>query len=176
MHQQQQVTWLGGIANHEDIFQPLYRMLLAVHTAASCQAMRTRIPKVAETLQAASACLQQVDPNPVLSALLAQTTAMWTAEKTDNDMQVQQVIRCLLCSFGMYCTFLYTMSTLRGSCDHVGWLCVCVYSRWSLTSALCMAVELTDLQLYEFALIVARYRGLAKSPNGLLYTQNVCCM
>lgn len=28
-------AWLGGLTNHEDAFQPLYRMLLALHVAAA---------------------------------------------------------------------------------------------------------------------------------------------
>lgn len=90
MHEQQQVTWLGGICNHEDVFQPLYRMLLALHTAASSQAMLDMLPLVPQRLQSAQACLQRVEPSPVLSALLLSTIERW-----EGTAVVQQQVRYL---------------------------------------------------------------------------------
>lgn len=83
---QQQVTWLGGISNHEDIFQPLYRMLLALHTAASRHA-----PNVQEALQQASSCLDQLELNPVLSALLHATLAKWSGTAAADLEKVRQL-------------------------------------------------------------------------------------
>lgn len=91
MHQQQQVTWLGGISNHEDIFQPLYRALLALHTAASSQWVLKGAVAVAGNLPHARACLQQVDLNPVLSELLVQTVDRWAAAGRHEDAQEPQV-------------------------------------------------------------------------------------
>lgn len=30
------MSWLGGLTYHQDAFEPLYHMLLAVHAAAAC--------------------------------------------------------------------------------------------------------------------------------------------
>ena len=84
LHQQQQLTWLGGVTNHEDIFQPLYRMLLALHTTASSQMVLDKLPSMPRHLQRARDCLQQVDLNPVLAALLLSTIDQWKEETTDQ--------------------------------------------------------------------------------------------
>ena len=55
-------AWLGGLANHEDAFLPLYRMLLALHVAAavldpaSCQLNPKPKPASSEPAAPAGAC------------------------------------------------------------------------------------------------------------------------
>ena len=77
-----QAIWLGGAANHNDIFKPVYHVLLALHTASYSQNVQAALSGTHEGLHQAAAGLADVTRQPVLEALLQCTTAAWAKDFT----------------------------------------------------------------------------------------------
>ena len=74
----------GGIFNNESIFQPVYQMLLALHTAAFCCLLaRVKLPPILPLYQQAAEELSEGSLHPVLAAMLANTMAVWSASEAD---------------------------------------------------------------------------------------------
>lgn len=99
----------GGVFNNDSIFQLLYQMLLALHTAAFCCLLaRTEMPSVLPGFQQAAEELSGVTLHPVLAAMLAITTAEWNASEAEVTRKVSLAYLAYafmsnLCP-GQYCT------------------------------------------------------------------------
>lgn len=126
LHQQQQLTWLGGVTNHEDIFQPLYRMLLALHITASSQMVLDNLPSMPKHLQRARDCLQQVDLNPVLAALLLSTINQWKEETGQHQVsyslfsckaECMQHVPTRQCVYEMIVIVLFVLLCVQNLCS-----------------------------------------------------------
>ncbi|KAL0046958.1 hypothetical protein WJX82_002976, partial [Trebouxia sp. C0006] len=76
---QKHETLFGGVANHGDVLQPVYCMLLALHTAGQSIHVRSKLPSVLGSIQTAAAGLSDVASQPVIAALLKTTLAVWSA-------------------------------------------------------------------------------------------------
>lgn len=82
----------GGIFNKESIFQPIYQMLLALHTAAfCCHAAKVELPFKMSLLQQAAVELCEESLHPVLAAMLANTLSVWSAAEADILQKVSLV-------------------------------------------------------------------------------------
>ena len=74
----------GGFFNNDSYFQPVYQMLLALHTAAfCCLSARVKLPSILPLFQHAAEELSEVTLHPVLAAMLANTMAVWNACEAD---------------------------------------------------------------------------------------------
>lgn len=81
----------GGVLNHEHIFQPIYQMLLAIHTSVLCCLSPTvKVPHLMPLLQKAAEALSEVALHPVLAAMLTNTMAAWNAAESDTMHKVDQ--------------------------------------------------------------------------------------
>ena len=79
----------GGDFNNDSIFQPVYQMLLALHTAAFCCLLaRVKLPSNLSLFQHAAEELLEVTLHPVLAAMLANTMAVWNASEADITRKV----------------------------------------------------------------------------------------
>ena len=68
---QQQVSWLGGLTYHQDAFEPLYHMLLAVHAAAACIQEDSKLRDAAvPLLQSTATALLSSGMHPLAGHLL----------------------------------------------------------------------------------------------------------
>ena len=74
----------GGVFHNDNIFQPVYQMLLALHTAAfCCLSAKVQLPSILPLLQQAAEELSEVTLHPVLAAMLANTVTVWDASEAD---------------------------------------------------------------------------------------------
>jgi len=73
---QKHETLFGGVANHGDVFQPVYCILLALHTAGYSTHVRANLPSVVGSVQTAAAGLSDVASQPMTAAILNTTLAM----------------------------------------------------------------------------------------------------
>lgn len=81
----------GGALNQEHIFQPIYQMLLAIHTAAFCCLPPTdRVLHSKSLLHQAAEELSEIILHPVLAAMLTDTLAAWTTAEADTMYKVGQ--------------------------------------------------------------------------------------
>ncbi len=85
---QRHETGSGGIANLGNIFQPVYQMLLALHTAGCHKGLRATAPLVLGNLQQAAAGLSDVALQPVLAAMLKSTVAVWSGSASGSKATV----------------------------------------------------------------------------------------
>ncbi|DBA77762.1 TPA: hypothetical protein ACH3X2_008451 [Trebouxia sp. C0005] len=74
---QKHETLFGGVANHGDVLQPVYCMLLALHTAGQSPHVKARLPSVLGSVQTAAAELSDVAYQPLIAAMLKTTLAVW---------------------------------------------------------------------------------------------------
>lgn len=85
----------GGVFNKESVFQPIYQMLLALHTAAfSCLSAKVELPFKMSLLQQAAVELCEESLHPVLAAMLANTLAVWSASEADIMQKVALLQSC----------------------------------------------------------------------------------
>ena len=85
---QKHETLFGGVANHGDVLQPVYCMLLALHTAGQSIHVRSKLPSVLGSIQTAAAGLSDVASQPVIAALLKITLAVWSAPEAYDSSEV----------------------------------------------------------------------------------------
>ena len=86
---------LGGVFNKESVFQPIYQMLLAIHTAAfCCLSAKVELPFKMSLLQHAAVELPEESLHPVLAAMLANTMAVCSASEADILKKVSLVQSC----------------------------------------------------------------------------------
>lgn len=78
----------GGAAEHGEIFQPVYQMLLALHTAGHSEQVKERLPSVLDKLQQASAGLAGVALQPLLAATLRSTKELYAGSNSDTKLEV----------------------------------------------------------------------------------------
>ena len=93
---QKHETLFGGVANHGDVLQPVYCMLLALHTAGQSIHVRSRLPSVLGSIQTAAAGLSDVASQPVIAALLKATLAAWSAPQAHDSSEVCETSLSLL--------------------------------------------------------------------------------
>ena len=83
-----------GVLDNDSIFQPVYQMLLALHTAAfCCHLARVKLPPILPLLQHAAEEVSEVTLPPVLAAMLANTIAVWNASEADITCKVSLAYR-----------------------------------------------------------------------------------
>ena len=76
------------VVSHDKMFQPVYQMLLALHTAAACLPAQDCLPSLWPLCQQAVEELSEVAVHPVVAALLASAKAMWAAASTTRTPEV----------------------------------------------------------------------------------------
>lgn len=85
---QQYEVGVDGPANHVDVFQPVYQMLLALDTAGASRHVRANLPSMVDSLQTAVAGLSHMALQPVIAAMLTGTLAVWSAFEADDSCEV----------------------------------------------------------------------------------------
>ncbi len=93
---QKHETLFGGVANHGDVLQPVYCMLLALHTAGQSTHVKAKLPSVLGSLQTAAAGLSDVASQPVIAAMLKTTLAVWSAPEAHDSSEVCETSLSLL--------------------------------------------------------------------------------
>jgi len=93
---QKHKTLFGGVANHGDVLQPVYCMLLALHTAGQSTHVRANLPSVVGSVQTAAAGLSDVASQPVIAAMLKTTLAVWSAPEAHDSSEVCETSLSLL--------------------------------------------------------------------------------
>ncbi len=88
---QKHETLFGGVANHGDVFQPVYCMLLALHTAGQSTHVRAKLPSVLGSVQTAAAGLSDVASQPVIAAMLKTTLAVCSAPDAPDSSEVCEI-------------------------------------------------------------------------------------
>ena len=82
-------SWQGEVTNHDNIFQPVYHMLLGLHTGAfCCLSVSGLLPFGLALLQKAAEGLSRVALHPVLTAMLASTMALCEALRSAESHEV----------------------------------------------------------------------------------------
>ena len=89
-------TLFGGVANHGDVLQPVYCMLLALHTAGQSTHVRASLPSMVGSIQTAAAGLSDVASQPVIAAMLKTTLAVWSAPEAHDSSEVCEISLPLL--------------------------------------------------------------------------------
>lgn len=85
----------GGVFNTESVFQPIYQMLLALHTAAfCCLSAKAELPFSMSLLQQAAVELPEESLHPVLAVMLANTMAVCSASEADIMQKVGLLHGC----------------------------------------------------------------------------------
>ena len=92
---QKHETLFGGVANHGDVFQPVYCMLLALHTAGQSMHVRAKLPSVLGSVQTAAAG-SDVAYQPLIAAMLKTTLAVWSAPDALDSSEVCETSLSLL--------------------------------------------------------------------------------
>ena len=120
---QQYEVGVDGPANHVDVFQPVYQMLLALNTAGASRHIRAKLPSMVDSLQTVVAGLSHMAVQPVIAAMLARTFVVWSASEADdsfevsgpleycvmwNELSCQMQDRC--CGFALWCMHAYISS------------------------------------------------------------------
>ena len=93
---QKHETLFGGVANHGDVLQPVYCMLLALHTAGQSMHVRAKLPSVLGSVQIAAAGLSDVAYQPLIAAMLKTTLAVWSAPDALDSSEVCETSLSLL--------------------------------------------------------------------------------
>ncbi len=93
---QKHETLFGGVANHGDVLQPVYCMLLALHTAGQSMHVRAKVPSVLGSVQTAAAGLSDVASQPVIAAMLKTTLAVWSPSEAHDLSEVCETSLSLL--------------------------------------------------------------------------------
>ena len=79
----------GGALNQEHLFQPIYQMLLAIHTAAfCCLSLTVQVLPAMSCLRQSAEEMSELALHPVLAAMLTNTIAVWTTAEAGNVQQV----------------------------------------------------------------------------------------
>ena len=93
---QKHETLFGGVANHGDVFQSVYCMLLALHTAGQSTHVTAKLPSVLGSVRTAAAGLSDVACQPVIAAMLKTTLAVWSAPEAHDSPEVCETSWSLL--------------------------------------------------------------------------------
>lgn len=93
---QKHETLFGGVANHGDVLQPVYCMLLALHTAGQSPHVKARLPSVLGSVQTAAAELSDVAYQPLIAAMLKTTLAVWPEPEVHDSSEVCKTSLTLL--------------------------------------------------------------------------------
>lgn len=117
---QQYEVGVDGPANHVDVFQPVYQMLLALDTAGASRRVRASLPSMVYSLQTAVAGLSHMALQPVIAAMLTRTLDVWSTSEADESIEVSAPLEnCVMwnelscqmqdryCGFALWCMHEY---------------------------------------------------------------------